>query len=421
MDIQRLKRLSGQYSSLSEMWKEVKVDTNVDKSMKAARSKAKENNAEVKNSNFDKVDLGDQETAAELVDTDDSTITPKEGKKDAAGQKADSKAKGERQFHTVVIGDNGAPNVSDSTTIDTVDVETWGEGYVVASSDAYITEYTQDNIIGGEKLNDAVFFKTQEMAEAVAAMFEDVEVRKVTAPDPFLSESSVHVVVDSPNEEVVGSMKDFLKDHKGVSIGKHDHEGETQNVMLNCTDDCDVDAVCSALKKKFKDEIKSCKVMKESVEDLAVDASFLSEGMKEELEDRLKQGEEIQVALQSRGEVFSGYIKQVRDKMLHVQPTEKTRERFKTQERTVVIPTDVESLQWSEKHANRVVGRARELSFNKPDNDMKNPFMKNRDQDAMPQKGKADDPSTWAIDMSSWNGPEGSKLTEMVKKMRHGG
>lgn len=419
MDIQRLKRLSGQYSSLSEMWKEVKVDTKTDKSMKAARSKAKENNADVKNSNFDKVDLGDQETAAELVDTDDSTITPEEGKYDAAGQIATGKT--EHQFYTVVIGDNGAPNVSDSTTIDTVDVGAWGEGYVVASEDnVYITEYTKDSIVGGDKLEHATFFKTQQMAELVAENFDNVEVRKVTAPDPFLFESSVHIVVDSPNEEVVGSMKDFLKKHDGVSISSHDHEGETQNVMLKCTDDCDVKAVCDALKDKFKDEIKTCKTMKESAQALAVDGSFLSESMKDDLQSRLDQGEEIQVALQSGDDVFSGYIKEVRDKMLHVAPTEKTKERFKTQERVVIIPTDVESLQWSEKHANRIVGRARELSFDKSQSDMKNPFMADREQQA-PTQGKADDPSTWAIDMSSWNGPQGSKLTEMVKKMRNGG
>jgi hypothetical protein len=183
MDIQRLKRLSGQYDSLSEMWKEVKVDTSTAKSTKASAAKTKENNKDVgKNKAATEINSNKDKIAAELIDIDDSSITPEEGKMDAAGQKAQGKT--ERQFHTVVIGDNGAPNVSDETEIEELDTETWNESiaFVVTSEEGkvYVAEMTETNVVGVDNVESALLFKTLEEAQEAAERFEIAEVRQVT-------------------------------------------------------------------------------------------------------------------------------------------------------------------------------------------------------------------------------------------------
>lgn len=343
MDIHRLKRLTGQYTSLSEMWKEVKVDTSIDKSTKASHLKMQQNNKDVKNTPIEKAATDKLKVQAELVDIDDSSITPKEGKKDAAGQKASGKT--ERQYHTVVIGSNGAPMVSDTTELDTVDVETWGEGYVVVSPEnVYVSAITESDVVGVNGIENALFFKDQETAEVVASMFEEVEIRRVTIQDPFSKEFN----------------------------------GDALEESLNVVD---VQLV-------------------------------LSEGMREEIQQRIDDGKEIQVSLMYGGDAFYGHLTALRDKVIQVRPTPKTATRHGVQERTVIIPVDVETLHWDEKHANRLVGKARDLEVSKPE-------QKPAPQQPAPT-GKADDPSTWAIDMSSWSGPSGETLAETFKKLRYG-
>lgn len=423
MDIQRLKKLTGQAPSLVEQWKEVNLKKQNE--TKQSKKKVADNNKTPKNASAEDVSTDKHEIAAELVAVDNKATTAKAGKKDAAGQKA--KAKTEKLHHTVSIGDNGAPNVDDNTTLDVVDVETWGEGYVVASADnVYVTEY-ETSLVGSTDLEQAVVFKTLEDATVVANMFETVEIRKVKSAvaslfemannsDDFLAESvelvGVKVTVRGNEKDVATKLEAFLSGLGcACEIHSTDQVGRNAVIKVKCSETEDFKELCDKIHDGFTEfDILDCVPIHNLGESAQLDM-ILSEGMRDEINDRIRAGKVTQFSIIIDGETLTGHIDQANQSVVHVSLTDKSLERHGGLTKNIVIPVDVETLKWSDEHPNRVIGVSKNTGFRREPKE---------EPARMPtvKPGKTDDASTWALDMSSEDAPKGKPLAEYVREVK---
>jgi len=469
MDIAHLKRLSGQPTSLNEMWKEVKV-ADQQKSAKKSAKKAKENNVDSKNKAAKDVRTTDakadiaNDVSAELIDVDDTSITPKDGKKDAAGQKT-IKA-GERLFHTVSVGDNGVPKVDDSTTIDTVDVETWGdygEGYVVSSTNGkvYVSEMTNQAIIGSAKLSDAVIYETECAADIVAKLFKHAIVRKVQKLHPLMEAADdCDDDFESLNEAVETTREDPLVVIWGVPKStKYPEQGLTGHMNLSTAAKIyrfDTTGVAEAINNaapgqriEVKGEEKSIWLepsQHNSKYFEACDFSVrcnLTEGMRDDINDRLHTGKKVQLSVNYNGRNITGHVVSVGKSTIRIRPTEKAKARFKIQDDEVIIPIDDRAIRWSDDHPDRIVGFAKDTQGALASTDMRgtraqfstaNPGQQKtpaKQQASRPgrgtkanfgqgtnKQGKLDDPDSWGL-TAGFNGPDGISLSEYAFSIRN--
>lgn len=423
MDIQRLKQLTGQAPSLVEQWKEVKLGKQ--DSTKQNGKKVTDNNKTPKNQSAQDVSTDKLEVDAELVDVDNKATTAKAGSKDAAGQKA--KAKTERLYHTVSIGDNGAPNVDNNTKLDVVDVEKWGEGYVVASTDnIYIAEY-ETTLVGTADIEHAVVFKSVEHATVIANMFESVEIRKVKSAisslfeqadssEDFLTESvqlvGVKVTVRGSEDDVSSKLEQFLSSLGcACEIHSTDQVGRNAIVKVKCSETEDFKELCDKIHDGFTDfDILDC-VPIHNLGESAQLQMILSEGMRDEINDRIRSGKVVQFSIVLNGETLTGHVEQANQSVVHVSLTDKSLERHGGLTKNIVIPVEVESLKWSDEHPNRVIGVSKNLGVQREPKEepARLPTVK---------PGNVNDKSTWALDMSGTNAPKGKPLAEYVKEVR---
>ncbi len=398
MDIERLKKLSGQGGTLVETWKQVKVADNASKAASQSAKKQKENNTTGSNKTATDVRTTDKQSdiandvSAELVDTDDTSLNAKDGKKDAAGQKV-IKA-GERLYHTISIGDNGAPKIDDSTTLDTVDTEKWGEygeGYVVSSTEGnvYVSEITDQILLGSADISEALVFETMDAAEVVAKLFKHAEIRKVEKVHPLLA----------------------------------------------AAEDCNDDFIAEDEDKHTASEL-SIKVK-------------LDESIKDDINDRIKSGKSIQMSVNYNGKNLTGHITQANDGVLRIHPTAKTQKRFNLSDKEIIVPVDHNALHWSDDHADRIVGFAKDTKGDlAPDSNLSVDDTKGshagstgrgtkadfttafKGQKKSPKKaaatwgtkdasGRFDDPKSWGI-TAGFNGPDGKSLNEYASEIRTG-
>jgi hypothetical protein len=329
MDVNRFKKVTGQMSLL-EYWKEINPMADYD-SKKSNEDKAESNNKDVENKDILDVRTIDKdadisnEITSELVDTDDSSISPEEGKKDASNQKV-IKA-GERLYHTVSIGANGAPNVNNYTKLDYVDVESWGdysEAYVVSPNEddkVYISEVSETTLTASNDIMNAMIFESVDNAKLLAEMM-DIEC-SIIKVNKVISESEVDKCEeDDYNEDKTETKSMFSKD---LDLDYNDFD--------------------------FTNISKT--------EAMVLMMDTLTEDMKTEINDKIKSGKKVQLNVKFNGGLLSGYITQATSGLLHLIPTANAKKFYKIIDKQVIVPVDLKDISWSDKHTDRVIGKAK--------------------------------------------------------------
>lgn len=397
MDLERLQRLSG----LSEKMTPVKVDTNTNASIEAARKKAKENNKTPTNKTIDDVRTAvknsdiEQDVVATLDDIDDSGIQVKAGKTDINGNKVI--AKGERLTYTVSVDPKtGAPKVDDELKKELINVETFGEcakpgqeGFLVASVDNIYLCYEGNNqYVMIDDRSKAAVFETQEQAEQLADLFTNSTVRRI------------FVETSCENEE-------------------NDVCPDCGDEPCTCGDGCGCDDKCDC-KSDDEDEeqwIREAINFKDTV--IENNGNILAD-----IQNRLQNGEEVKVALNYQGDVFTGFVQGVSNQFLDVRPTQKAISRYNIKDKTVKLPIDPSTMQWSQQMPGLIQGKAKEVqALNQTaQSQQQQPqgrasFFPGVKQVSPKTQGSVNDPSTWQIDMSSKQ-YKAKPLTEYINMLK---
>ena len=108
-------------------------------------------------------------------------------------------------------------------------------------------------------------------------------------------------------------------------------------------------------------------VSDDSSMDMIVECVTLTESMANEIKDKLAQGVNIQLSVLFKNDNFSAHIVSVDNNKLTVRPTSITREKYGIKKRESVLPLDIESLEWSDKHDDRVIGTAKPVEYDVSD------------------------------------------------------
>jgi hypothetical protein len=149
-----------------------------------------------------------------------------------------------------------------------------------------------------------------------------------------------------------------------------------------------------------------------------------SVNVKADIDNKLAQKQKVSIAVNYKGQMFNGRVTATADNAVHVIPSEKTIQRFGIKNpRQVLLPVDYKAMMWSDRFPDVVVGHAKEVDTNaSPLNPNPGSQVANSGRGTIanfgqqkPAIGNPNDPSTFKIDMSSFD-PQGNPLAEAKKE-----